>query len=431
MAAAWAEQEDFVKEGKVYTKVILWIFLLAVVCYFGYYVISAIYAPLTTAAAIEYEAGTGSYTTGYVVRDEEVIRSVYGITTMVVSEGERVSKGQTLATGYRSADAQYRQSAMEELEDQLEQLKYAASYSAAVEDQAVLDAEIYNQLIHMSKYVARRDMNSAAERSAAVKGLVIRRMSSDEVNAEVDQRIERLNEELEALKADTNGDTMSVDAPASGCFSGDVDGYENVLTMEALENMTVESFSAIAPEAVSDLAVGKLIAGSTWYYVTTVPTSQLEGVRIGKKVPVSFSSDFYDDLTMKVERIGADENGSSLLVLSCDRYMQDATLLRQQSADIVFSSYKGLRVPKEAVRVLTMADIQQEEAKPGESLSSQKYVGVFVLEGSTAVWKRIEILYDNGESYVVTLDKTSTDNLWPGDEIIVGAKNLYDGKVVR
>ena len=33
--------------------------------------------------------------------------------------------------------------------------------------------------------------------------------------------------------------------------------------------------------------------------------------------------------------------------------------------------------------------------------------------------------------YVVELDKSSTQNLWPGDEIIVGARNLYDGKVVR
>ena len=31
----------------------------------------------------------------------------------------------------------------------------------------------------------------------------------------------------------------------------------------------------------------------------------------------------------------------------------------------------------------------------------------------------------------VELDKSSTQNLWPGDEIIVGARNLYDGKVVR
>ena len=28
-------------------------------------------------------------------------------------------------------------------------------------------------------------------------------------------------------------------------------------------------------------------------------------------------------------------------------------------------------------------------------------------------------------------DKTSTANLWPGDELIINAKNLYDGKVVN
>ena len=75
------------KQGKVYTKVVLWIFLAAVVCYFGYYIFSAVYSPLTTAIAIEYEAGSGSYTTGYVLRDETLVRTRHGITTMVVSEG--------------------------------------------------------------------------------------------------------------------------------------------------------------------------------------------------------------------------------------------------------------------------------------------------------------------------------------------------------
>ena len=40
-----------------------------------------------------------------------------------------------------------------------------------------------------------------------------------------------------------------------------------------------------------------------------------------------------------------------LLVLSSDRALQNVTLLRQQSAEIVFTSYAGLRVPKSAVRV--------------------------------------------------------------------------------
>ena len=116
---------------------------------------------------------------------------------------------------------------------------------------------------------------------------------------------------------------------------------------------------------------------------------------------------------MTVSRISENQAGFRLLVLSCDRYMQNVTLLRQQSADIVFVSHAGLRVPKSAVHV-------DKNSQPG----------VYVLEGATAVWKPIQILHDNGESYVVELDRTSTSNLWPGDEVIVGAKNLYDGKVV-
>ena len=158
--------------------------------------------------------------------------------------------------------------------------------------------------------------------------------------------------------------------------------------------------------------MGKLISGDTWYYVTAVPADQTAGVTIGQRIPVTFANQFYETLQMKVERIGEEEDGQRVLVLSYDRYMQYATLLRQQSADVVFTSYSGLRVPKEAIRV------QEQQA------------GVYVVEGNAAVWKRVNILHDNGESYVVELDKSSTQNLWPGDEIIVDARDLYDGKVV-
>lgn len=402
------------KQGKVYTKVVLWIFLAAVICYFGYYIFSAVYSPLTTAVAMEYEAGSGSYTTGYVLRDETLVRSRHGITTMVVSEGERVSRGQTLATGYLNSSAQDRENRIEDLEKQLEQLKYAASYSADVSGQKILDTEIQAQLEQMCRFVARRDMNSAADRSPAIKGLILRRMSSEKDNAAMDQRIASIKTELSSLQADTSGDTVTVSAGQSGYFSGSVDGYETILTVEAMRAMTTEGFDEIMPADGPTDAIGKVISGSTWYYMTVVPTAQAVNVRVGQEVPVSFASDFHQELTMKVEKLGKDVDGSRLLVLSCDKYMQEATLLRQQSADIVFSSYAGLQVPKEAVRV-------DENGQPG----------VYVLEGSMAVWKSIELLYDNGESYVAVKDKTSTDNLWPGDEIIVGAKNLYDGKVVR
>ena len=402
------------KQGKFYTKLILWIFLAAVLCYFGYAIFSAVYAPLTTVTAIEYEAGNGSYTTGYVVREETVVRSTYGITALVVSEGEKVSRGQVLATGYRDESAQARQEELEELEQQEKQLTYASSYSADTADQAVLDSEISAQLIDMSQYLARGDMNSVSDRTAALKGLIIRRMSTEAENAALDQQIADLRAQIAALQSDADYDTTVVAAGQSGYFSGTVDGYESVLTVDSLQTMTAQELESLEPREVPDDAVGKLITDNTWYYVTVVPADQLAGVKTGDTAPVTFASQFYESIPMTVERLGQEEQGGRLLVLSCDKYIQNATLLRQQSADIVFSTYAGLRVPKEAIRV-----------------NENGSVGVYVLEGSNAVWKSVNILHDNGETYVVELNKSSVNNLWPGDEIIVTGRDLYDGKVVR
>lgn len=402
------------KQGKLYTKFILWLFLAAVVCYFGYYVFSAIYAPLTTVTAIEYEAGAGAYTTGYVVRQEEPILSTYEITTLLVAEGERVRAGQAIATGYRDEDAQNRQSQIDELEHQLEQLEYAGAYSSDASDQAQLDSEIQSTLVNMSKYIARRDMNSIGDHSASLKGLIIRRTSSTEDNEAMDERIAQLSEELEQLRSDSSADTRTMASTGAGYFSGSVDGYEKVLTPVVLDTITAQELDGLEPGQISENAVGKLITSSTWYYATTVDADLLQGVSIGDQLSVSFSALNQEQLTMSVYRLGEESQGQRLLILSCDRYLQDVTLLRAQSADVIFSSYTGLRVPKDALRV-----------------TEDQRTGVYVVEGNNAAWKYVNLLYDNGESYVVELDKSSTDNLWPGDEIIVGAKDLYNGKVVR
>ncbi len=401
------------KQGRRYTTIILWIILAAIMAYFGYHLYSAINEPLTTASVVEYEAGAGYYATGYVVRDERLIASDYELTVITAQEGARVAAGETVATGYLSEDAQARQRRISELSAQLETLNYAKRYSGSVADRAELDSEIAGSLASLARYLSRRDMNSALDISSELKGMVLRR-SSDEADATVIQaQITATQNELDKLREAAGADTKSVSAPASGYFSASVDGYERVLTPEKLETMSYRDYIALSPDTTQQNTAGKLIYGNTWYYVTLIPSGELEGLAAGDDVTVTFARDFYESVEMQIERIGANEAGYRVLVLSCDRYMQNVTLLRQQSAEVVFSLYAGLRVPKEAVRV----------AEDGQA-------GVYTLEGAVAKWKPITILHDNGESYVVELDRSSTANLWPGDEVIVTAKNLYDGKVV-
>ena len=401
------------KQGRQYTKLILWILLAAIAVYFGYSVISSLYEPLTTVTAVEYEAGAGYYTTGFVVRDEAVIQSGYGITVLSAAEGEHVSAGASIATGYLTDGAQQRQSRIQTLRAQLQQLNFAYQYSANAADQAALDAEIKSSLAAMSRYTARRDMNSASDLAPELKGLVLRRSSDDTDADSLQLQIDALEQELDDLLSQAENDTKAVRVSAAGYFSGVVDGYESVLTPDMLDTLSVPDYQALQPKPVESGAIGKLIHGDTWYYVTAVPADEAREVKAGDSVQVTFARDFYEKIDMRVERAGNNEAGYRLLVLSCDRYMQNVTLLREQSADVIFASYPGLRVPKDAVRV-------DENGQPG----------VYVLESAVARWKAVTILHDNGESYVVELDKTKTSNLWPGDEVIVNAKNLYDGKVV-
>lgn len=401
------------KQGKSYFTVILWILLAAIAAYFGYNVVSSLYAPLMTATVTPYEAGAGYYASGFVVREEELLYSQYGTTVLNCAEGAHVAANDTVATGYRAEDAKTRQTRIDELSGQIEQLQYAWSAVSSVYDQAALDADIAGDLAQLSRYLALRDMNSVSDLSPELKGLILRRTGSDSDSGSLQARISTLQAELETLEAQSAGDTSAILAGKAGTFSAAVDGYESVLTPERLMEMTVAEFESVQPDETDANAIGRLVTSATWYYACVVPASELSGVEEGDRATLTFARDYYQPVTMRVARLGGNEAGSRLLVLSSDRALQNVTLLRQQSAEIVFTSYSGLRVPKSAVRV-----------ENGQT-------GVYILEGTLAKWKPITILHDTGESYVVTLDTSSTNNLWPGDELIINAKNLYDGKVVN
>ena len=401
------------KQGRRYTTLILWIFLAAIVAYLGYHVSTLLRDPYTTTTAIEYEAGAGYYATGFVVRDETPIASEYDITTVTAAEGARVAANEVLATGYLTADAQARQTRIAQLHAQIEQLGYAGQYTTSVADQAALDTAIGEALTQMTKFLERRDMNSIQDGAAELKGMILRRESSDADAELITRQLENAQQELTILQSAAEQDTAEITAPKAGYFSAVVDGYETVLTPARLDTLTVREYDELQPEDVGDAWAGKLISGDRWYFVTSIPAGELAGVEAGDRVRVTFARDFYSEITMTVTRVGQNEAGFRLLVLSSREFMQSVTLLREQTADVVFIQYTGLRVPKDAVYV-------DESGQPG----------VYILESARARWKSITILHDNGESYVVELDKTKTENLWPGDEILVGAKNLYDGKVV-
>ena len=193
-----------------------------------------------------------------------------------------------------------------------------------------------------------------------------------------------------------------------------VDGYETLLHPSVLSEMTLTDYRALDKQSVappSD-AIGRLITGQTWYYVTEVPKERLAGFEEGDRLDVSFAGSDLKELRMTIYRIGPSDENACLLILSCDRKLQSVTAARQQTADLLFGTTEGLRVPKKALYV-----------EDGQT-------GVYVLEGARADWKSVEILCEYGDDYLVAWDSSDTDHLWPKDEMIITAEEITDGKVI-
>lgn len=401
------------KFGKFYNRIIVLIAVAALLLYAGYMALNYFRDPLSTILAVEVSVSEGRSVEGWVVREEQLLTSSSAITVPERSEGEKVGAGQVVAMGYSDADAQTRQDQIELLSAQLEQLTYATTVAAEAGDTTSLDDAVFQQLTAWAKLTASQSLSESVDVSTALKGLILRHGADDGALTALNSQIAQIQSQLTSLETQAVGDTTSINAPVAGYFSADVDGYEQVLTPELLSTMSIAQLESLEPTAISSNAFGRLITSSRWYYVAAVPTENLKELDVNDTATVQFAISGSESLPMQVERLGDDENGQSLLVLSSESSLQSVTLLRRQQADIILRSHHGLRVPKEAIRT--------DEA--GNT-------GVYILETTSAQWKPVTLLYDDGDSYVVALDKSATDNLWPGDEIIVNAKELYDGKVV-
>ena len=401
-------------KGDKFMKVVVITLLCVVVSYLVFSVTQFSGDSFTTYKAVRYEVGDGITTSGFLVRSELPLTASTGdIIVPTRAEGEKVGKGQTVAATYRDEAARRRRTEIDALAEELNQMKSAQAFSASDMESATLDTDILHRLNQITLSAARREYAAADRAAEDVKPYILRRYLNSADAEILRERIANAESRLNALYAETRAESGELSAPVSGWFSDAVDGYEEILTPAFLESATVsalERYQGVSRRETA--AYGKLITSPKWYFAAVVPSLNVAELDQGDKVEVSFAYDFYETVEMQVERVSPPENGRCILVLSSTSYIQEAVSSRTQTADLIFDELEGLRVPKKAIYAIDQVS------------------GVYVLEGAEARWKPVEILCDNGDSFIVKLDKSSTGNLWPEDEIILTTDEIYDRKVM-
>ena len=416
------------KQGTIFTRIAMLIILLALVGYLAITAWRGLTDPFSTTLAYSYTEDDGAEVEGILVREEQVLPGQTGIVDLRVDEGERVGVGQAVAYLYQSEEAVARQQTIRALTLEAEQLR-AAMTLTDTGDAARLDETIIRQTVELRSAAAQKDFTALEDQVLDLKSTVLQRAYTygQEGTGALQTRLTELRGEIDALRSQAERDTRAVTAPASGTFSALVDGYEGVVTPDSLADLTPASLAALLEreEAEDPTALGKLITDPTWYFAALVPAETAQRLLPGHQVTLRFSRDFSGDLSATVESVGEGE-GQVVVILSSQDGLARTTLLRRQTVELIFDSRTGLRVPKQAVH-LTEETVTDPDT--GEEETRTVY-GVYAVVGARAEFKPVEILEDSGEFYLVTPVASDKTALRAGDEIVVSARDLYDGKVV-
>ncbi len=419
------------KQGKPVITVAIAAIAVALVIYFGFYVAKVFSEPYTTALAYTYTSNDSAEAVGILVRQETVLPAQTGIVDVTRSEGEKVGVGQSVAQVYRDSQAQNNQADLEALADQIQLLEYSSD-GGGVDSAAKLDENILQAVTALHAASGVGDYNQLEDQARTLKSTVLKRgyVYGNGLGAEeLSQKLNDLKSQYAALKQQTSSSTSSVRAPQSGVFSTLVDGYETAVTPQTVFQLTPSSLSALLAGQGKEAGggMGKLITSTRWYFAAALPVSVAERLKAGSTATLRFSGDFDQDIDMRVDQVSEAEGDKSVVVFSTDRYLSQTTLLRQQTAELIFNSWSGLRIPKQALR---MEKSTYTDKETGQEVQNNR-LGVYALLGGRAEFKTVEVVTEGDDYYVVRSTTDESDALRAGDEVIVRATELYNGQLLE
>ena len=391
------------------TKGIGLVLFLALLAYLGYYIYNSVADPVRTALAVEINVSISSPVTGLIVREESILTSTEPNLYISAEDGQMLAAGAVAARAYDDESALERADRIRSIMAEITRVQEALS-GGETETDAIQTDSIRRAVTALSGAVSRGELSNLDVSCVNLRSLVF----GAQAETATEEQLAALQQEMAGLMHGASFDTRDITVPASGLFTHMVDGWEE-LTPEDVMSISTDTLREMeeTTPSVPQIAYGKLVNSFTWYYAAILERDALHGVKTGTRVRLDFGRSYNRPIDAKVCSIGPEDGrGSCVVVFSCTTGTAEMLSLRKAAAEVIFEEYSGIRVPTEALHT----------DEDGTSY-------VYVMTGLLAERKDVEILHQEGEITVVAR-QIGTDALREGNEIIVSARDLYDGKVM-
>ena len=403
-------------------KVLLLVFAVVLASTIFYHLF---YTNYETENASLYEDSVVSTFQGIYVRNETVRRyNGNGAVRYCVDDGAKLGVGSVIAEVYSNEEQIDLRRRIAEKEDELSMLSRIENPGTSENAQpANLAALIDEQFKSMIRLREHGDLSGAC---AARQDLTVLMSTYDKItDSSVDfhDRIVALEDEITRLSRQKTSPDEIIRANGSAYFVSHTDGYESVLTEDNVADLTPELLSGITDDGnlpgnpENGMVIGKLIDDYAWYIVGVFDNTQLR-LSEDDTVTVRLES-FPSDLRVRVvSLISAGDVTKTKGVFRCDQLTKEVVQHRTERVEVLRDRVKGIRIPRSAIRFKTM-DVETEDEEGNVTTVTEDCRGVYVLVGERPEFRRIDVIFEDENFCVSSLDAGS------------GFVALYDDIIVK
>lgn len=228
-------------------------------------------------------------------------------------------------------------------------------------------------------------------------------------------RTKLLAEQIATLTAAKKEPRQIVTTEKAGYFASYTDGYEDIISLDKINDITADEIKAIGagtPLATKSgsKAIGKIIDSYSWKMVGLVDNSTMRFIA-STKVQLKLSSN-PQPVTATIDEIKPTDNPhESIIILSCDKLTYDIVQHRSERVELIISDHDGIKVPRKAIRFLN-----------GDK-------GVYVQMGQSISFKKLDVIFE-GDDYVVSSREPKEGYLRLYDDMLVEGLKVADEKAI-
>lgn len=368
------------------------------------------------------------------IRDEEVrTYSGEGVLSYNVPDGGKLGNGTVIARAYPSDEQIAVNNEMDHLKHQLSLLKKIQNPGTLESAQAAgMSASINESYRRLLYDRDRKDYTAIADEMDDLLVLMSTyKIVTNEADG-FDQQIIDIEAKLRELLASSVQPTDVIVADRPAYFVSYSDGYEDILNSSVLSTLTASQLRDVEDRKLQDKTiVGKMINGYSWHVAGVLDNSRHD-FTVGEPVTLRFesSADTYNAVITDIRDSG--DPSESVFIIECSEFNSDLVQHRAESAELIKDYYRGLKVPRDAIRfadkTITVTDPETGEKVP--ETANRK--GVYTLKGDKIEFKLLDVIYEGSDYVLSGVHEDSTDYLALYDDILMeGVDTDYAGKELQ